>query len=190
MSTDPASAAEPSAPPRPAPPAAIEFASVFAELAPFAWRALRRLGVADADVDDVCQEVFLVVHRRLAAFEARSSLRTWVYGICLRAASEYRRRPHRRREEATSSPPDPGVAPGQEEAIDRWRALAALDAALDTLDDEKRAVFVLYEIEQVPMQEVAEAAGCPLQTAYSRLHAARKKVEAAMRQALAERSTP
>jgi RNA polymerase sigma-70 factor, ECF subfamily len=173
--------------PGPPPPG---FASVFEELAPFVWRALRRLGVADADVDDVCQEVFLVVHRRLDSFEARSSLRTWIYGICLRAASEYRRRPHHRREEATSSPPEPIVAARQDEELDRRRALAALDAALDTLDDEKRAVFVLFEIEQVPMQEVAEAAGCPLQTAYSRLHAARRKVEAFMREALAERSKP
>jgi RNA polymerase sigma-70 factor (ECF subfamily) len=175
------------------PPALVEtldFARVFRELAPFAWRVLRRLGVAEADVEDVCQEVFLVVHRRLGDFEGRSSLRVWVYGICTRAASEYRRRPHRRREEATSSPPEASVPAPQDEEVDRRRALAALDAALDELDDEKRAVFVLYEIEHVSMQEVAQAARCPLQTAYSRLHAARRQVEATMRRAMAERRTP
>jgi RNA polymerase sigma-70 factor (ECF subfamily) len=176
----------------PAPEAApaLDFARAFRELAPFAWRVLRRLGVAEADVEDVCQEVFLVVHRRLDAFEGRSSLRVWVYGICMRAAWEYRRRPHRRREEATSSPPEASIPAPQDDEIDRRRALALLDAALDELDDEKRAVFVLYEIEHVPMQEVAQAARCPLQTAYSRLHAARRQVEATMRRAMAERRNP
>src|SRR5690606_13923988 len=64
---------------------------IFRAHAPFAWRALRRLGVAEADVDDVCQDVFMVVHRKLDAFEGRSSMRTWIYGICARTASDYRR---------------------------------------------------------------------------------------------------
>lgn len=187
MSTDPSPTPEPQVATRQAPVKAVDFAQVFTDLAPFAWRVLRRLGVAEADVEDVCQEVFLVVHRRLEDFEGRSSLRSWVYGICLRAASEYRRRPHRRREEATSSPPEASIPAPQEEEVDRRRALALLDAALDGLDDDKRAVFVLYEIEHVPMQDVAQAAGCPLQTAYSRLHAARRQVEATLRRAMAER---
>jgi RNA polymerase sigma-70 factor, ECF subfamily len=158
----------------------LDFERVFAENAPFVWRALRRLGVLDADVEDLCQEVFLVVHRRRASFDGRSAVRTWIYGICLRVASEYRRRPHHRREEVTAKPPDRGLPPGQDEALDRRRALDRLDAALDRLDDAKRAVFVLFEIEQIPMTEVAAAVGVPLQTAYSRLYAARKVVEAAL----------
>jgi RNA polymerase sigma-70 factor, ECF subfamily len=158
----------------------FDFERAFAENAPFVWRALRRLGVGEADVEDVCQEVFLVVHRRRASFDGRSALRTWIYGICLRVASEYRRRPHRRREEVTAEPPDLELSEGLDEALERRRALARLDAALDQLDDAKRAVFVLYEIEQIPMTEVAAAVSVPLQTAYSRLYAARKVVEAAL----------
>jgi RNA polymerase sigma-70 factor, ECF subfamily len=158
---------------------AAVFEQVFQEHGPYVWRALRRLGVAEADADDVCQDVFIVVHRKLATFR-RGSLRTWLYGICLRVASEHRRRPYRRREHVVEAVPDAGVDASQEDEIERRRALALLDEALSLLDDDKRAVFVLFELEQVPMAEVAEAAGCPLQTAYSRLHAARKIVEAAL----------
>ncbi len=155
------------------------FERVFQQHAPYVWRALRRLGVAESDADDVCQDVFIVVHRKLGTFGG-SSLQTWLYGICLRVASEHRRRPHRRREQVVEAVPDESVDAPQEDEVERRRALALLDEALDLLDDDKRAVFVLFELEQMPMTEVAEAAGCPLQTAYSRLYAARKIVEGAL----------
>jgi RNA polymerase sigma-70 factor (ECF subfamily) len=159
---------------------AVVFEQVFQDHAPYVWRALRRLGVAEVDADDVCQDVFVVVHRRLGSFHGGCSLRTWLYGICLRVASEHRRRPHHRREEVVEAVPDEAVDASQEEEVERRRALLRLDEALDELDDDKRAIFVLFELEQMPMVEVAAAAGCPLQTAYSRLHAARKIVEAAL----------
>jgi RNA polymerase sigma-70 factor (ECF subfamily) len=155
---------------------------VFREHAPFAWRALRRLGIPESDVEDVCQEVFVVVHRKLREFEGRSSLRTWIYGICARTASDYRRSARVRREIVTDEPPETAHEGGQQDAIAMRQARAALDKILDELDDDKRAVFVLYEIEELTMAEVAEALGCPLQTAYSRLHAARKIVEARVKE--------
>jgi RNA polymerase sigma-70 factor (ECF subfamily) len=159
---------------------AVVFERVFEEHGHYVWRALRRLGVADVDADDVCQDVFLVVHRKLGTFQRGASLRSWLYGICLRVASDYRKRSHRRREQLVESVSSEGMDAPQEEELERHRALARLDEALDELDDDKRAVFVLFELEQVPMTEVAEAAGCPLQTAYSRLYAGRKIVEAAL----------
>lgn len=165
------------------------FEEVFAECAPFVWRALRRLGVREGDVEDVAQEVFLVVLRRLPGFEGQSAVRTWVYGICLRVASDYRRRPHRVRERAMEDAPEPAVPADQDAAVDRRRALAWLDGVLDGLDDAKWEVFVLFEIEEVPMAEVAVAVGCPIQTAYARLYAARKHVEAAARREQARRSS-
>jgi RNA polymerase sigma-70 factor, ECF subfamily len=158
-------------------------AEIFRTYAPFAWRALRRLGVPEADVEDVCQEVFVVVHRKLADFEGRSSLKTWIYGICARTASDYRRSGRVRREIVTDAPPDAAQDGGQHDAVALRQARAALDRILDQLDDDKRAVFVLYEIEELTMAEVAEALGCPLQTAYSRLHAARKLVESGIKKA-------
>ena len=149
---------------------------VFEEHASFVWRSARHLGVREADLDDVCQEVFLTVHRKLEGFEGRSSLRTWLYGICLRVASDHRRRAHVRREVAVSTPPPRIVEPEQATTLARQQARRRLAGILDQLDEDKRAVFVLYEIEELTMKQVAEVVGCPLQTAYSRLHAARSKV--------------
>lgn len=156
---------------------ALSLEAIFREHAPYVWRALRRLGVDEADAEDVCQDVFVVVHRRLDSFHGGSTLRTWLYGICIRAAADYRKRPHRRREApAGDRLPEVRVPADQEEALERRRSRDRLDAALDGLDEAKRAVFVLYEIEGLVMAEVAAAVGCPLQTAYSRLHAAREIV--------------
>jgi len=161
-----------------------ELERIFREHGAFVWRALRRLGVSSADVDDACQEVFVVVHRRLADYEGRSTLRTWLYGIAVRVAAAQRRRSHVRHEIPTEEPlaDAPSTADPEGAASDR-EALAMLDRALDALDDDKRAVFVLFEVEGLDMHEVAEALACPLQTAYSRLHAARKEVERSMRRA-------
>jgi RNA polymerase sigma-70 factor (ECF subfamily) len=156
--------------------AALSFAEVYTANARYIWQSLRRLGVAPTDLEDVCQEVFVVVHRKLASFDGRSQLRTWLYGIALRCASSYRRS-RARREVPTRELEALKVDPGQIESLEKQSARAMLDAVLDTLDEDKRAVFVLYELEELPMSEVAEAVGCPLQTAYSRLHAARHKVE-------------
>lgn len=158
----------------------LDTARVFREHAAYVWRVLRRLGVEERDVEDVCQEVFVVVHRRLPEFEGRSSVRTWVYGVCVRTASDYRRRAGHKREVVTDSPPEQVSADDPHGALAGRQARQKLDAILAELDEEKRAVFVLYEIEQATMADVAEAVGCPLQTAYSRLHAARAKVAAAV----------
>jgi RNA polymerase sigma-70 factor (ECF subfamily) len=147
------------------------------------------LGVPRADVEDVCQEVFVVVLKKLPDFDARLSLRAWIYGICVRKASDHRRLAYRAREQVTPSVPEGAVTPSQEEDVDRERARGVLDQALAELDDDRRAVFVLFEIEQLSMSDVAAALGCPLQTAYSRLYAARKQIEAAVRRQRA-RSAP
>ncbi len=161
-------------------PARDDFRAIFRAHAPFVWRVLRRLGVAESDVEDVAQEAFLVVHRRLPEFEGRSQLSTWIYGICVRVASDHRRRAHVRREQPTDRPPERVGSAPQPKELEQRQARALLDTALAHLDDDKRAVFVLFEIEEVPMKEVADALGCPLQTAYSRLHAARRDLREAL----------
>ena len=97
--------------------------------------------------------------------------------ICVRVASDHRRRAHVRREEPTDAVPEERRSAPQLADLEREQARALLDRALSALDPDKRAVFVLYEIEQLDMKAIAEAVGCPLQTAYSRLHAARKRVQ-------------
>jgi RNA polymerase sigma-70 factor (ECF subfamily) len=155
------------------------FDDLFEEYATFVWRVLGRLGVAHSDLPDVSQEVFLVVHRRLADFEGRSSVKSWIYGICLRVAAAWRRKPFRNRERQLDELTTESAGEGQDEELERRRARSRLMQALEALDEDKRNVFVLYELEELTMAEVAEALGCPLTTAYSRLHAARKSVRAA-----------
>jgi len=166
---------------RPVQPATPDFDDVFTDFSPFVWRVLARLGVPTRDLPDVCQEVFVTVYRRLDDFDARAPLRSWIYGIALRTASDYRRKQRVRREQSGDGVPEHHVVPTQDEDFERRRARAYLRATLDELDEEKRAVFILYELEELPMSEIAEALGCPLQTAYSRLHAARKAVALSFR---------
>lgn len=153
---------------------APSFPAIFDEYAPFVLRVMRHLGIPEKDVQDQSQEVFVAVFRGLADFAGRSALRTWIYGICVRVASNHRRRAHVRRERSVSEPPEQTSAADQLELFEQRQGYPGLRRLLDTLDADKRQVFVLYELEELSMKEVAEACGCPLQTAYSRLHAARR----------------
>jgi RNA polymerase sigma-70 factor (ECF subfamily) len=156
------------------------FPRLFQELAPFVWRALRRLGVQERDCEDVLQEVFLTVHNKLPEFEQRSTVRTWVYGICLRKAQDYRRLARVTREVGERGHELRATPPNQEQSFEVNRARALLDSILDQLDADKRAVFVMFEWEALSMAEVAEVVGVPVQTAYARLYAARRHVQAAL----------
>lgn len=163
---------------------ATDFEALFREMSPYVLRVLPRMGVASADLDDVAQEIFLAVHRGLAGFEGRSQLRTWVYGICIRVCSSYRRRPRHRHEQPAFDSEhehervDPG--PGPERTLEAQQALRALDRALDALPAPQRAAFVLYEIEALDMRDIAAAMDCSKFTAYARLYAARRHVCAAL----------
>jgi RNA polymerase sigma-70 factor (ECF subfamily) len=168
----------PSAAPPPEPPT---FARVYEAHAATVLRTLRRLGVREADLEDVAQEVFVVIHRKLPEFAGRSSVKTWVVGICIRTASAFRARAHVKRETVLDEAPE--RANSGEHAVRTIalkQARAQLDAVLDELDEDKRTVFVLFELEQLSMPDVAEAVGVPQQTAWARLYAARKFIEAAV----------
>jgi RNA polymerase sigma-70 factor, ECF subfamily len=160
-----------------APHAPLVFADVYAKHAAFVWRSMRRLGVRPGDVEDTCQEAFLVVHAKLGDFTG-GSVRAWLFAIAARVASDYRRRAFVRREATDVEVPEIAVPESQTGTVERAQAAALLGTILAGLDDDKRDVFILFELEQMPMQEVAAAVGAPLQTAYTRLHAAREIVSA------------
>lgn len=162
--------------------------AVFEEHSDFVLRMVRRFGVRPGDVEDVAQDVFLVVHRRLETFDRGRSMKAWLTGIVRRVTADYRKRAHVRREHPSEIPPAPTDGAPQERALARSQLRAILDAALDQLDEDKRAVFVLYELEGMTMAEVTESLDCPLQTGYSRLNAARRAVRAHVERALAEGS--
>jgi RNA polymerase sigma-70 factor (ECF subfamily) len=146
------------------------FAEIFARHARFVAQSLRRMGVADADLDDVCQEAFLVVHRRLGSFEGRSSLRTWIRGVAIRVAADYRKSARVRARAGVEST-DELESPWDDHG--RTEARQILQRAFSALDANKRAVLVLHEIEGFSVPEVALLVGCPVPTAYTRLRAGR-----------------
>lgn len=150
------------------------FETVFAELAPYVMRMLPRLGIAPSDIEDVCQEVFVTVHTKLPTFEGRSAVRTWVYGICLRVASNHRDRAYRRREQPRDELPLQSSGASQEHDIERQRTLLQLDQALGELLPGQREAFVLHAIEELDVKEIAEVQGVSKFTVYARLYAARK----------------
>jgi RNA polymerase sigma-70 factor, ECF subfamily len=150
----------------------------------FVWRTLHRMGVRAPHVEDVYQEVFLVVHRRLHTFNGQCALTTWLYEICFRVAAGYRRKAHFRREELVPDwsqlePPTP-AAVSPERQLETARRARLLERLLDDLPLEYRVVFVMYELEGMSSEEIAESVGAPLGTVYSRLYRARKRLSRAL----------
>ena len=160
----------------------------------FVWRNARRLGVREEDVDDAVQEVFIVVHRRVADFEARSSMETWLFGILLRVVQHYRRSKARRLTKMEAlvglgTDAEPSALPGPHEELSRRQQAEALHRLLDELDDDKRATFVLVELEERTVPEVAAAMNVNVNTVYSRLRAARLELEKAIARRTARDAT-
>lgn len=156
----------------------LDVAALFEAYSGFAWRVLRRHGVAERHLEDACQEVFLVAHRRRGDFEGRSEVRTWLYGIALRVGLNFRRTARRTRETASDDLPEPVLAATQLEALERKQLAALIEAALDELPENKREVFALYEIEGMTMAEVARTLRVPENTALYRLYGARGEIKA------------
>jgi RNA polymerase sigma-70 factor, ECF subfamily len=143
----------------------------------FVWRSLRRLGVRDGDADDAAQHVFLIAARKLDMIRSGCES-SYLYQTALRVASDYRRSKRRRTESEFLDQID-GVdpadtCPSMDELVDMRRARAKLDAVLDGMPMDLRAVFVLHELEQSTMADIAELLEVPAGTVASRLRRARK----------------
>ena len=147
------------------------FERTYGEYFDFVWLSLRRLGVAPAQLDDAAQDVFMVVHRRLHEFEFRSELKTWLFAIALRTARSYRRQPQPVAADGIEQLA--GVGPSPHDALAQVEALRAMDAILASMDDERRVLFIMVELEQIAVPEAAQVLGLKLNTAYSRLRLAR-----------------
>ena len=171
--------------------ASPEFEPLFAQHAGFVWRVLGRYGVPERDLEDVCQEVFVVVFKSLPQFEGRSSVKTWLYGICRRVAANYRKRAvHRREQPVERVMETAGERTSEGDAFDALagkQSLALLHGLLVALPAEQRDVFELYEIEELTMREVAEILDCSQNTAFSRLYAARRELEHGIKRLRAKR---
>jgi len=147
--------------------------------ADFVWRALHRMGVRHEDVADLLQEVFVVVHRRRADYDSERPVRGWLWGIALGLARNHRRKGTRSLEPlegraAVTAIDDP------ERALRRRRQRERGQRLLAELDPEKRAVFVMFEVEGLAGREIARLLDVPLGTVHSRLHAARTALAEAL----------
>lgn len=163
------------------------FASVYRQYFDFVWSTVRRLGAEPASQDDLVQEVFMVIHAKLDTLERPDALRSWIYGVVRRTVSTHRRA--KRSRAGTShaysfnAEAETDVASAEPTPLEQTQTnaeLALLAHLLDSLDEPKREVFALVELQELTVPEASEALGIPLNTAYSRLRAARQAFDAAL----------
>lgn len=156
----------------------------------YVWNALRRFGVWERDLEDAAHDLFIVVHRKLDTYDRDRPIKPWLLGIAFRVASDFRRRAQHRNEVvkddvvavAADIPADALIAERERREL-VWRALEALDT-------DRRAVFVLHEIEGYAIPAIAEMIDVPLNTCYSRLRVARERFAAAVRRIRASAQPP
>lgn len=156
--------------------------TLYGEYAAFVWRSLVRLGVPECDREDLLQEVFVVVHRSRDAYRGTGKVTTWLYGISLRVAGTYRRRRRVRNEVPAEPANDPVEHRTPERDMDSKQRAALLRRILDRLSPKQRTVFVMFELEALGCEQIADELGIPVGTVYSRLHAARERFASAWRE--------
>lgn len=166
---------------------APDFRELFETQFSYVWHLLKRLGVAERDLEDLAQQVFLQVHGELAKFDSRRPIRPWLFSFAYHAASNYRAL-SRHRVELSIVPPEQTCpkAPADEQLITR-QELELAELALSRVALERRAVLLLHEVEGHSVPEIAESMNIPLNTAYSRLRLARQEYEQAVQRLRAQR---
>lgn len=151
--------------------------AVHAQYADLIWATLQRFGVRPEDIEDAFQDVFIVVQRKLDRFDGEAKLSSWLFEICRRVASSHRRKAKKLRESTSETSMDAlsdGTS-GPERLAEEKQGREQFARILDAMTPDRRAVFVMFELEEMPCDEIAKLAGVPVGTVYSRLHAARKE---------------
>ncbi len=154
------------------------FELLYEEYYPFVARTVRRLGVANEAVEDVCQEVFVVIHRRLSEFEGRAKLETWIYRIVANtvlnlARTQRRKSPHVRAVGAVDPEQLAASGPGPEADAGRVQAAQLARTILMSMSEGKRMAFVLVELEGMSYSEAATSLEESFDTVRARVRAAR-----------------
>ena len=154
---------------------------LFAEHCDYVWNALRRLGVRHADLEDLTHDTFVAVYKQWSGYDAKRPLRPWLFGFALRVASDHRRLARHRFEVGASDDDPRDEAPNAADVLLQKELEALAHAALATLDLNRRAVFILHELDGSAVPEIAAAFEIPVATAYSRLRLAREDFAAAVK---------
>jgi len=172
------------------PPAPLsDFERLYAEQVDYVARALRRLGAPTADLKDLCQEVFLAAYHRQATFDATRPVRPWLFGIAFRALSALRNRAHVQRE-VPDHDADLALAPGLDEHVTQAQSRQLVLRALQKVPEDRRAVFILHDLDECAAPEIASSLGIPLNTVYSRLRVARVEFVQAVRRIESQKGAP
>jgi RNA polymerase sigma-70 factor (ECF subfamily) len=163
------------------------FRRVFEREFDYVWTSLRRLGVATRDLEDVAQDVFVNVHRRISDYDASRPVRPWLFAFAVRGASDWRKLARHRVEVLGVGAEPVSLAPRADDLVAHTEEVQLVLRALETLEIERRAVFILFELDGYPMKEITDSLGIPLFTGYSRLRLAREEFTAAVRRLRPER---
>ncbi len=161
----------------------VLFRSIFDANAGYVAASLGRLGIAPGDRDDLVSEIFVRVHKELSNYDAGRPIRPWLFAFAARVASEHRRLARHRREVIGEVTDLPSTAPAADRMLEHDDAKRIVSTALEALDEDKRAVFVLHDLDETPVPEIARVLDIAEGTAYSRLRAARAEFTAAVRRA-------
>jgi len=161
----------------------LDFDALYENHFDLVWRTARRLGIPSSAADDVVQDTFVVVHRRLDKYDGETPIRRWLIGILTRLVADQRRR-HRRKESANvpqsedSARALASALPAPSAELEQAEAVRLLDALLGELDEDKREVLVLAQLEELSVPEIAELLGANVHTIYARLRSARREFDA------------
>ncbi len=166
--------------PPPIPP--LQFDAVYREHFAFVWRTARYLGVPRGELEDVAQDVFLTVQRKLSDYDGRVSVKSWLYGFVRRVVADHRRRYRRKESKLRGAPEEQGLdayestQPTPLATLESSEALVRLDRVLALLTAEKRETFLLAELEEMTAAEIGEVMSANVNTVYTRLRAAREEI--------------
>lgn len=153
---------------------------IFRDHVSYVVHSLRRLGVREADVEDVAHEVFLVVHRRYADFDETRPIKPWLFGIAVRCAASFRRRASVRHKRSDATLDETRALAGADEAPADAERRALVHRALESVHESRRPVLILHDLDGESMPAIAAELGIPLNTGYSRLRLARAEMREAL----------
>jgi len=140
-------------------------------------RFIGQLGVRPAEVDDLVQMTFLDVPHAAAAFDGRSAVRSWLFGLAAMVVRRHRRSVGRLAAGLVAWGRQPlREAPSAGERLEIHEEAARAERALLRLSQKKREVFVMVELEEASGKDAARALGIPLATVWTRLHHARREL--------------
>jgi RNA polymerase sigma-70 factor (ECF subfamily) len=166
------------------------FHEIFKAELSYVWKTLKRLGIPDRDLEDVAHDVFVTVHRRLDEYDTARPLRPWLFGISFRTAWRYRELARNQREVIGDGMDVADETPTPEQQLVTHQARQLLNRALDTIDLDQRAAFVMHDIDGFSAPEIATALSIPLNTVYSRLRLARERVKLSVQRLRLQRGEP